>query len=109
MPILLLIISLTYIGYFYAKEGDIVKKDVSLTGGTIITITENENFENFESSLKSQFQDINIRKITDIRTGKAVSITIETSAKPEDIKPAIEKILGYKLTSENSSIEFTGA
>ena len=109
MPILLLIISLTYIGYFYTREGDIVKKDVSLTGGTIITITENGDFENFESSLKSQFPDINLRKITDVRTGEAVSITIETSAKPEDIKPAIEKILGYKLTNENSSIEFTGA
>ena len=46
IPIILLLISLAYIGYFYSKEGDFIKKDVSLTGGTIITLNENVNFEN---------------------------------------------------------------
>ena len=109
IPIILLLISLAYIGYFYSKEGDFIKKDVSLTGGTIITLNENVNFENLESELKNQFSDVSIRKLTDIRTGRQISLTIETSAKPDEIKPVIEKILGYKLTNENSSIEFTGA
>jgi len=36
IPILILIISLGYIGYFYSKTGDIMLKDSSLTGGTTI-------------------------------------------------------------------------
>lgn len=108
IPIIILIISLSYLVYFYSKTGDIMLKDSSLTGGTTITLIGDINSESFESSLKSQFSDLNLRKITDLRTGKPISTIIETSAKPEEIKPVLENILGYKLTDKNSSIEFTG-
>ena len=108
IPILILIISLSYIGYFYSKNNDIMLKDSSLTGGTTITLIGDIDSKVLESSLKSQFSDLSLRKITDLRTGKPISTIIETSAKPEEIKPAIEKILGYKLDEQNSSIEFTG-
>jgi len=108
IPILILIISLSYIGYFYYKTGDIMLKDSSLTGGTTITLIGDIDSNTLESSLKSQFSDLNLRKITDLRTGKAISTIIETSAKPEEIKPVLEKILGYELTDKNSSVEFTG-
>lgn len=108
IPIILLIVSLSYLGYFYSKTGDIMIKDTSLTGGTTITLIGDIDFNSLESSLNSKFSDLNLRKITDLRTGKAISTIIETSATPEEIKPALEKILGYKLTTENSSTEFTG-
>lgn len=108
IPIIILIISLSYICYFYYKTGDIMLKDSSLTGGTTITLIGDIDSKVLESSLKSQFSDLNLRKITDLRTGKAISTIIETSAKPEEIKPVLEKVLDYKLTTENSSIEFTG-
>jgi preprotein translocase subunit SecF len=108
IPIILMIISLVYLGYFFNKTGDIMLKDSSLTGGTTITITGDLDSNALESSLKSKFSDIAIRKLTDLRTGKPISVIIDTSAKPEGIKPEIEKFLGYNLTTENSSIEFTG-
>lgn len=108
IPILILILSISYIGYFYSKTGDIMFKDSSLTGGTTITLIGDIDSDTIESSLKSQFSDLNLRKITDLRTGKAISTIIETSATREEIVPAIEKILGYQLTDKNSSIEFTG-
>jgi preprotein translocase subunit SecF len=108
IPIVLLIISLSYLVYFYSQTGDIILKDSSLTGGTTITLIGDIDSEVFESALKSQFSDLNIRKITDLRTGKPISTIIETSATPEEIKPVLEKNLGYELTQENSSIEFTG-
>lgn len=108
IPIIILIISLSYLGYFYSKNNDIMLKDSSLTGGTTITLIGDIDSKALESSLKSQFSDLNLRKITDLRTGKPISTIIETSAKPEEIKPVLEKVLGYKLTTENSSIEFTG-
>jgi preprotein translocase subunit SecF len=108
IPIIILIISLSYLVYFYSKTGDIMLKDSSLTGGTTITLIGDIDSKVLESSLKSQFSDLNLRKITDLRTGKPISTIIETSAKPEEIKPVLENILGYELTDKNSSIEFTG-
>jgi len=108
IPVIILVLSLIYLGIFYSKNGDIVLKDTSLTGGTTITLSGNLDINTFESSLKSQFPDISIRKLTDITTGKANSYIIETSAQPEEIKPAIEIILSYPLTEQNSNIEFTG-
>jgi preprotein translocase subunit SecF len=108
IPIILLIISLSYIGYFYSKTGDIMLKDSSLTGGTTITLIGDINSEVIELKLKSQFSDLNLRKITDLRTGRPISTIIETSAAIEEIKPVLEEILGYELTTENSSTEFTG-
>jgi preprotein translocase subunit SecF len=108
IPVVILIISLVYLGYFFNKTGDVMLKDSSLTGGTTITITGDIDSKSLESSLKSQFSDIAIRKLTDLRTGNPISVIIDTSAKPEIIKPELEKFLGYKLTSENSNIEFTG-
>jgi len=107
-PVLLLILSLGYLGYFFYQHGDIMLKDSSLSGGTTITLIGDIDLAKLESSLKSDFSDISTRKLTDLRTGKAVSSIIESSAKPEELKPAIEKALGYALTEENSTVEFTG-
>lgn len=108
IPILLLILSLGNLGYTYLKTGDFIKKDITLTGGTSITILR-EPPENFEFELKKTFSDVSVRKLTDLRTNKVNSFIIETSAKPEEIQPTIEKLLNYKLNEKNSSIEFTGS
>jgi preprotein translocase subunit SecF len=108
IPVIILLFALVYLGYFYSQHNDIMLKDSSLSGGTTITLTTEIDAKNLESSLKQKFPDIGIRTLTDLRTGKAVSIILETSATPEDIKPELEKILGYKLDDKNSSVEFTG-
>lgn len=108
IPITILIISLIYLGFFFSQHKDFILKDTSLAGGTSITINGDIDSNKLESALKTKFPDISIRKLTDIRTGKSIASIIETSSKPEEIKPEIEKILGYNLTDENSSIEFAG-
>lgn len=107
-PVIIMILSLGYLGYFFSQHGDIMLRDSSLSGGTTITLTGNIDLNSLESSLKSSFSDIRTRKLTDLMTGEPVSFIIESSAKPEELKPAIEKALGYKLTEENSTVEFTG-
>ncbi|VVB78724.1 Protein-export membrane protein SecF [uncultured archaeon] len=109
LPVLVMILSLIYLGYFYAKTGDIMLKDTSLSGGTTITINGDVDLNGLSSSLKSDFSDLNTRKLTDISSGKVTSSVIESSAKPDQLKPAVEKYLGYKLTEENSTIEFIGS
>ncbi len=101
----LMFATLAYLIFFYVKHGDIMYKDVSLTGGTTITIYSPLDKE----TEKSLPKDAVVRQISDLRTGKPIAFSIETSEKMEDIKPLLEKRLGYKLTDENSSIEFTGA
>lgn len=108
IPVILLIVSFFYLMYNYSNTGDFIKKDISLTGGTSITILGESN-ENFESELKSSFSDSSIRKLTELRSGKQTSFIIETSAEPDEIKPFIEKTLGYELNETNSNIEFTGS
>ncbi len=108
IPIIILFFSLFYLGYSYYTTGEFIKKDISLTGGTSITIN-GEIPDTFENNLKAEFPDVSIRRLTDLRTGKVVSFIIETSIKPEEIKPVIEKLLEYKLNEVNSNIEFTGS
>ena len=110
IPVLLLIVSLAYLFIFYQKNGDFISKDVSLTGGTTITVyDQSADIGELQSSLKSQFPDITSRIISDIRTGKQEGFFIETKSDAPTAKSALEKYLGYNLTTDNSSIEFSGS
>jgi len=108
LPIALTLFCVVYLFMFYQTNNSILLRDVSLSGGTAITITGNIDADALESQLKQQFADISFRKLTDINTGEGVALVIETPLKPEEIKPAIEEILGFKLDEKNSSIEFSG-
>ncbi|MEK6910257.1 MAG: protein translocase subunit SecF [Nanoarchaeota archaeon] len=110
IPALMLIFSIVYLINFNSKNGDIFYKDVSLTGGTTITVfDENVNIDEIEVSLKTSFPDVHARGISDIRTGKQEGFFVETKAEPEIIKVELEKVLGYELNNDNSSIEFSGS
>jgi len=106
IPIILVLIAVFYLFSFSAKNGDLIYKDVSLTGGTTLTIfDENVNIED----VKKAFPDTSVKSISNIRSGKQLGIIIETVESPDEFNPKIESFLGYELTSENSSIEFSGS
>ncbi|MEK6829953.1 MAG: protein translocase subunit SecF [Nanoarchaeota archaeon] len=109
IPFVILLVSLVYLGIFYAKTGDIIYKDVSLSGGTSITINGEVDRSQIEAPLKEKFSDVSFTRLEDITTRKQIALMVESSASPEELKPEIEKILGYKLDEKNSSTEFTGA
>ncbi len=109
VPLVLFLGSLIYLYGFYTQHGDIFYKDVSITGGTTITVFSSTDIIALEESLRTQFPDVSIRSMTDIRTGAQHGFFVETSASVDEIKGALERYLGFALTTENSSIEFTGA
>ena len=111
IPVILLLGSLVYLGIFVSRTGDVFQKDVSLTGGTTITVyTENTvNPDQIENALKGKFNDIIVRILTDVSSGKQIAFTLETKADAGELKKAIEDYLGYMLDEKNSSIEFTGS
>lgn len=108
VPIIVTLICVVYLFMFYQTNNSILLRDVSLSGGTALTITGNIDADALEIALKQEFSDISFRKLTDINTGAGVALVIESPLTPEELKPAVEKILGFKLTDENSSVEFSG-
>jgi len=110
IPAVLLLFSVVYLYNFNNENGDIINKDVSLTGGTTITVIDGDvELDSLEEYLEERFEDINVRGISDIRTGKMQGFFVETGAEPAEIESALEEFLGYGLNSDNSSIEFSGA
>ena len=109
IPLLLLILSFLYIGKVYSETGDIIYKDVSLKGGTTITLNGDIEQENLEKVLEEKYPGTSFTTLTDLTTKKPIALIIQSYSSVEEIKPEIEKILGYNLTDENSSVEFTGS
>ncbi len=111
IPLILLIASLAYIGYFYSVNGDFIKKDVSLTGGTSITVFSQQkiNIKDLANHISQTTDDFSTRELSDFRTGKQKAVIIETTLNSSELKPILENYLGYELTTENSSIESTGS
>ncbi len=118
IPLILLIFSLAYIGYFYKQNQDFIKRDVSLTGGTTITIfSEQEiNIEDLTNILSQEIDDFNIRELSDFRTGKQEAVTIEIpientlSEEYKIIVSLLEDSLGTTLIrGENFDIVSTGS
>jgi len=62
IPIILLIASLVYLGFFYSQHNDLIYKDVSLSGGTSVTVQGDIDSKALESSLKEKFSDVSFRK-----------------------------------------------
>lgn len=111
IPLVLLLASLVFLYTFYQENQDFIKKDVSLTGGTVITIYPETSVDliNLEEFLSQNLEDFSIREITGLTTGKQEAIVIESQATSDQLKQVVQDFLGYDLNSENSSIEFTGA
>lgn len=108
IPIIVLILALAFIINFYVQTGDFINRDISLTGGTTITIFTNISESQIHAGLVGKIKDLETRVLTD-NFGNQNQIAIMSSQKPEEITPTLEKFFGFKLTDKNSSVEFTGS
>ena len=109
IPILLILFSFVYLGIFYQKNNDFIYKDISLTGGTIVTIQDKIAASKIKLDLADKLDDINTREIYDLTTREQKAVIIETKSSPEQTKQILEEYLGYSLNEQNSSFEFTGS
>ena len=109
IPVAILLISLIYLGIFYNQNSDLINRDISLKGGTTFTLSGDIDHAAIEASLKDKIPEVNFRSLSDLRTGKNIALVIESSIQPDEMKATIEEAIGYELTDENSSIEFTGS
>jgi preprotein translocase subunit SecF len=109
IPLGLLLFSLIYMGMFYSSNNDFIYKDISLTGGTSVTIYNKVDASQLEEDLSEKLEEINIREIYDFITNERKAIIIETKSDGDYTRKILEEYLGYELNEENSSFEFTGS
>lgn len=110
IPAILLIFSFIYLGIFYSQNNAFIKKDISLQGGTSITVYEKIEIPELENYLQDKLDDLSIREISDLITREQKAVTIETTTEAQETKQILEDYLEYELISgENSDIISTGS
>jgi preprotein translocase subunit SecF len=109
IPVVLLLFCIIYQGIFFSRTGEFFQKDISLTGGTTVTIYEDVSKEEIMQEFSGIFDSLNIREIYDLISQEQKAIIIETTTESSIVKQELEQFLGYELNEDNSSIEFTGA
>ena len=109
IPLVMLIFSFVYMASFYSHNNDIIIKDISLKGGTSITINGYIDAEELEQALSEKLEEMSTREIYDLITREQIATIIETTSSGEQVEEILEDYLGYELTEENSSFEFTGS
>ncbi len=107
--LIVFILSFWYMFSFYSKTGTFFLKDISLTGGTSVTIEGKFNSIEIKENLSGELENLNIRIISDLMSGEQKAIVIQTTSTPEETRSILQNYFGFKLTDENSSFEFTGA
>jgi len=111
ISILFSVACIAYLVIFALKTGDIMNKDITLTGGTLITVyTDKEtDLKVLESKIFSEINEpVVIRRLQETYSGKQLAIIIESKADSNILKASIEKNLGIVLDEKNSSVEITG-
>lgn len=109
LPIVLLLFSFIYMFVFYSNNHDFIYKDISLTGGTTVTLYEKVDIEDLKAKLSENLDAINTREIYDLVTKEQKAVVIETKTSGEETRKILEDYLGYTLDEKNSSFEFTGS
>ncbi len=112
LPLILIIGSLIFLISAYSQTGELINKDVSLSGGTTLTLYTEQTIDEIklEESLKKDFSEISIRKLSEFGTSKEIGVVIETPEINEDaIRLRITEATGIELTEENLSIEVVGS
>lgn len=109
IPAIILLLSFIYMGVFYAKNGDFIHRDISLTGGTSVTIYEQRPIDQVKTDLAGKLDGLDVRAVSDLITQEQKAVIIETKSDSETTRQVLEDYLGYTLNKENSSFEFTGS
>jgi preprotein translocase subunit SecF len=110
LPAAVLLISLIYITTFYVQTGDIINKDVSLTGGTTITIQTQISQQDLENTISQTISDFEVKTISNNAGNQIQLIVTVNEESTETLETLLEEFLGYELTTENNvSKETTSA
>lgn len=94
------------------NTGDLIDKDVSLKGGTTLTVYGEYDIDGLESRLLSDFPtgDVNVRTLSEFASDVQIGFVIEASDIDDgELLDSVENFYGQELTSEDYSIEIVGS
>jgi len=109
LPALVLVASLTYLFIFYYQTGDVINKDVSLTGGSTFSISTDILQSDLETEISQYLTDFEVKTISDNSGNQLQLVVTVPEGNKNQLEEILENFLDYELTSENSSIETTSA
>ena len=113
IPFVLFVIFLVILGTKFAQTGELINKDVSLSGGISATVYTGEeiNAQDLESKLADELKEqVFITPLKDYTTNenKGIIVEISNTNLNNELKQALEKNLSLTLTQDNYSVEETG-
>lgn len=109
IPVLLILFSVVVLVVNNANTGDILNKDVSLSGGVSATLEmEDLDKEEIENYLGERYTDFNVRELTDFSTRERLGYILDVADTTEDELTSYldEK---YELGNENYNVNSTGS
>ncbi len=110
IPAIVIVLSLVYLIIFNSQNGDFINRDISLTGGTSITVFEKTNVDELEIALSTELPDLTVRTIYELTTGEQKAFTVETTADSDIAKEVIQEHIGIDLVEgDNVNIISTGS
>ncbi len=111
IPILMIIAALIIVGNQYATTGDIFKKDVTLSGGVTATVYTEIDTNTVEKTIKENTsKEALVRKLAEFGSEKQKGVVIESAdITREELESILKDQLKINLTTENYSVEQTGA
>ncbi|MCL5018322.1 MAG: hypothetical protein M1416_00970 [Candidatus Pacearchaeota archaeon] len=110
IPLILFILGSVYLGVFYSQNNDFFHKDISLTGGTSVTINDKDIvLSDLQNYISDKLESTNVREISDLITKEQIAVIVETKSDEQETRNVLENFLGYELDEKNSSFEFTGS
>ena len=112
IPLALLALSFIILFSFYAKNGDIIEKDISLEGGVSATIYIDKeiNIEDVKNFLiEKTGKDVFVRSLAPIKA-RQFGILIESKdIDSKTLEASMEELLSIDLNDDNFFIEETGS
>ena len=78
LPLAVLVFSFIFMGVFYSQNHDFINKDVSLTGGTTVTINQPIDVNSLSKGISDKLEGVNIRAVSDLFTNKQIAVIVET-------------------------------
>ena len=108
IPILILLLASSYLIYNKTSTGEFVNKDVSLSGGVMITITTSEPLD--IPSLENEIPNSRIREIKSQTMNKVLGYSFETNELDiENLKEKIQEQTDFEFAEGTYSIEETSS
>jgi preprotein translocase subunit SecF len=100
VPVVLLILSLVFIGVKYNNTGNLFERDVSLKGGVSATIYTDKEIDVVEAELaltKELGTDAFVRELRDFSTNKIIGYVVDIGEIKDDFDSVLEGTFGVKL------------